>query len=112
MALVPKDRFKRERERRIVATIQFENVTKRSLGRYPRRFPPHELKKTNELKRTNTFIKPDLLKKSFECDCGQEINTKEKSRNIKEKINCPKCGKVFKLHKGFATSQENEIYHY
>ena len=93
---MPKDKFRRERERRIVAAIQFENVYRRSLRRHPLPY---------QLERINKSVKPDLPDKSFDCDCGQEIIATGESRNNREKISCPKCGEVFKLNPEYATNK-------
>jgi DNA-directed RNA polymerase subunit RPC12/RpoP len=101
VASLPKDNFRRERERRIRSAIEFENLYWRTIRRNP--LPARYTINNDEIKQS-VFLREVPSQKTFHCtNCGQVIVTTDDDRIRRAKIQCPRCNEKYKLHPPYAT---------
>jgi len=104
---LPKDRFKREREFRERSARQFDDLYWKIIRRHP---TPYELLQRYGSSIEQTSGPPTPPAKAFKCDCGQEIIATSEGQVRRERVHCPGCGKVYKLHPDCATSKDGVVH--
>jgi len=104
---LPKDNFRRERERRIRSAIEFNNVYRKIVreGQLPRR----SVDGCVEIEKNDSFTE-ESLEKNFHCtNCGQVIIATKEDRTKRAKVSCPRCNETYKLHPPYATHEGETI---
>ena len=104
---MPRDIFRRERERRIRSAIEFDNLYWQMIRRNP--LPVRYIINSGEIKQSDSLAEVPSLK-TFHCtNCGQAIVTTDEDRTRRMKVQCPKCNEEYKLHPPYATHEGETI---
>jgi len=103
---LPRDNFRRERERRIRSAFEFDNLYWKIVCRNP--LPPRHVGRCGEMK--SGWPVEVFSQKTFYCiNCGQVIIATSEDRVRRAKISCPKCNQKYKLHVPYATHEVETI---
>jgi len=104
---LPRDNFRRERERRIRSAIEFDNLYWKIVRRdqsHARRVIDYGQTKQN------SSLMEVPSQKTFHCtNCGQVIITTSEDRAKRARVSCSKCNEKYKLHPPYVTHEGETI---
>ena len=101
---MPRDNFRRERERRIVSAVQFNNVLTRVLSQD--RYIVYGNNGSKQIEEMHCSVD----KKAFQCNnCKKSIISTAEQRINRMKISCMNCGETYKLNPEYATKDGETI---
>jgi len=104
---LPRDNFRRERERRTREAIQFNKLYWKIIRAYP--LPCRRVYGCSETHENNS-LKEASADKMFHCtNCGQMIVATSEGRKKRSRVSCPKCNEIYKLHPSYATHEGETI---
>ena len=104
---LPRDNFRRERERHIREAIQFNKLYWKIIRECP--LPGRRVYGCGEIGENNS-LKEASVDKTFHCtNCGQMIVATSEDRKKRLKVSCPRCDETYKLHPPYATHEGETI---
>jgi hypothetical protein len=104
---LPRDNFRRERERRIRSAIEFDNLYRKITRRDPS--PSRRVIGCDQMEQNNSLMEVSS-QKTFHCtNCGQVIVTTSEDRAKRARVSCLRCNEKYKLHPPYVTHEGETI---